>query len=429
MIDLLPLPREEFRCVCSDTKLTGEAFILPGMIPLLRSHCAKCSKRFLCQLRHGWHFGGRLMFDQAERSVISADNIDWYEEEFRRAMASRGRPAPALEKISRRPLGRDVTIVVALDPTYGHLLQRLFSIDAIDPATRATGMVVIVPRFAAWLVPDDAAEIWLVDAPLRELNLWNDAVADAVAALARNVDRLRLAPMRLGGYSVDVERYTRVKPFEANDIGQVIPPRLTISWREDRCWTYRGQRKPDQEAVVEQFTMICTMLDILRDKIADLDVAVIGYGKKGGFAPWVQDLRIVEHDTARERDWAHRCSQSHLVFGIQGSNMILPSAHAGGSLELMPTGHWKHNMVTWEWTNRLSAQAAMERYLHIPLSSSFSDVISIALVQLCRMQVHALWAAQSKAQDETAARQLALAALRVKGGQPIEYRDVAGQLL
>jgi hypothetical protein len=429
MIDLLPLPREEFRCVCSDTRLRNESFMLAGMMPLLRAACPQCGRRFLCHLQHGWKFGSRLMFDETDRSIISADNIDWYEDQFRRAMASRGRPAPGLEKISRRPLGRDVIIVVALDPTYGHILQRLFSIAAIDPASSAAGMVVIVPRNAVWLVPDEAAELWVVDAPMAELHLWNEAVGQEVAALGRNVDRLRLAPMRLGGYGVDVERFTRVRPFEAGHVDDVAPPRLTISWREVRCWTHRGQKRPDAEAVVEQFVLMCKMLDILREKIPDLDAAVIGYGRKGGFAPWVQDLRILAHDADKERGWARRCSQSHLLFGIQGSNMILPAAHACGSVELMPTNHWRHNMVTWEWINRLPAQVAMQRYLHIPLSSSFSDVLSIAFIQLRRMQIHSLWAAQGKARSEEDRARLARAELHIKSGHPIDYRDETGQLL
>jgi len=430
MIDLLPFPREEFFCVCSDTKLVSEAFILPGMMPVVQGSCPKCSRRVLSHPSYAWKFGSRLQYDERDKSVITADNLEWYANMFRGAMASRGQPAPSLERVSRRPLGRNVVIVNAIEPTYGHILQRLFSIEAAVAELAGAELLVIVPRFAAWLVPDSVAELWIVEAPAKGLYLWNQVVADAVAALARQIDRLRLMPMRLGGYTVDVSRFTRVQPFDPVLAEHVAPARLSISWREDRCWTYRGQWLDTQPAIVEQFTMISQMLDMLREEIPDLQVSVFGYGNKGTFAPWVEDLRILRHDPERERGWARRCGQSHLVFGIQGSNMILPAAHAMGSVELMPPAHWAHNMATWEWINRLPAHTAMQRYLHIPQSSSFSDVVSIVFIQLRRMQHHAMWAARSHGSDADERNRLAAAAISIaKPARPLEYRNQTGQVM
>ncbi|MEO8560013.1 MAG: hypothetical protein ABI439_13175 [Rhodospirillales bacterium] len=430
MIDLLPLPNEEFFCVCSNTKLVNEAFILTGMMPVVQGRCPKCGRRLLSHPQYGWKFGSRLQYDESDNSVVTADNLEWYVNMFRSAMASRGQPAPGLSRVTHRPLGRNVVIVNAVEPTYGHILQRLFSIEAMAHDLEGADLLVIVPRHAAWLVPDGAAELWIVEAPATALSSWNQAVADAVAALADQVDRLRLAPLRLGGYAVDISRFTRVKPFDPRLATHVAPARLCISWREDRCWTYRGQPLETSAAIVEQFTMYSQMLDMVRAEIPDLEVTVFGYGRKGTFAPWVEDLRNTEHDPEMEKTWAQRCSQSHLVFGIQGSNMILPAGHAFGSVELMPLHNWAHNMATWEWVNRMAARTAMQRYLHIPLSTSFSDVVSIVFIQLRRMQQQSLWLTRTQPLDADESSRLALAAISIaKPVQPLEYRNAAGQVM
>ena len=45
-------------------------------------------------------------------------------------------------------------------------------------------------------------------------------------------------------------------------------------------------------------------------------------------------------DDAAERGWCERYAASHVVVGVHGSNMLLPSAHAGGVVELIGPERW-----------------------------------------------------------------------------------------
>jgi len=45
-------------------------------------------------------------------------------------------------------------------------------------------------------------------------------------------------------------------------------------------------------------------------------------------------------DEASEREWCERYAASHVAVGVHGSNMLLPSAHAGAVVELLGAERW-----------------------------------------------------------------------------------------
>jgi hypothetical protein len=75
------------------------------------------------------------------------------------------------------------------------------------------------------------------------------------------------------------------------------------------------------------------------------DIAVAGIGTTGRFPPWIKDLRTGGNVTENiERTWCQRYAASHAVIGIHGSNMLLPSALAGMTFDLMPADRWGNLM-------------------------------------------------------------------------------------
>jgi hypothetical protein len=385
MIDLLPVPQDRFACPCGQADLIAEGFHLPGMMPLARTRCPSCGRKFLAHLHTGFGHAADFFLDEASGEVHTTIRAAWYRDFVATGMKSLGEAAAPVERISRRKLGDDVVLLNCLDPIYGHCLHRLFSLDGYRERNFSGSVVAIMPRFLAWLASEDIDEIWVVDTPLRQCNRANARIAEMTAELASRVRRLRYADM-LYNHDVDVSRYTHVAPFAVAGHESVSPPRLTLNWREDRCWTVLGRPAEPQAAIGQQHRLFCLLLEQLRERVPDLDAAVTGYGRSGSFPAWVTDMRLLEHDSHMEQRWSQRYAQTHLSFGVHGSNMILPSALSLGAMELVETRFWPHILVTWEWVNRLPAVQALARYRQIPLSSSISDIVSIALIQLRRLQ-------------------------------------------
>ena len=89
--------------------------------------------------------------------------------------------------------------------------------------------------------------------------------------------------------------------------------------------------------------MVSALAEALRRDVSALDFAVAGLaegGARGGLPGWVKDLRRPAPDEAAERAWCERYAASHVVVGVHGSNMLLPSAHAGAAVELLGPERW-----------------------------------------------------------------------------------------
>jgi hypothetical protein len=383
MIDLLPLPQDRFACPCGQGELNPTGFRLVGMMPGVRCRCAACGRRFLAHLHIGFGDAGDFLVDEDSGEIHTTLTQDWYITDLTAAVRSLGRTPNPVRTISRRPLGADVVIANCLDPTYGHCVRRLYSIDEYRQKGFAGSIVAIVPAFLEWQVPEDVDEIWSVDAPSYQCHLDNAHLAAKYDELAARAAQLRYGHIAYA-HTIDISRYVRATPFAATGHDSVSPPRLTLNWREDRCWTARGAASAD--AVAEQCRLYTLLLETLRQHVPDLDATVTGYGQSGSFPSWVQDLRLTQHEAAMERRWAERYAVSHLVFGMHGSNMNIPAALARGAMEIVEPKHWYSIGVSWQWINRISAWDAVGRYRQMPLSASVSDIVSAALIHLRRLQ-------------------------------------------
>jgi hypothetical protein len=88
---------------------------------------------------------------------------------------------------------------------------------------------------------------------------------------------------------------------------------------------------------------VSALAEALRRDWPTLDFAVAGLSGDGGdgaFPAWVRDLRRPSVDEDAERRWCARYAESHVVVGVHGSNMLLPSAHAGAVVELIGPERW-----------------------------------------------------------------------------------------
>jgi hypothetical protein len=88
---------------------------------------------------------------------------------------------------------------------------------------------------------------------------------------------------------------------------------------------------------------VSELAEELRRDLPALDFAVAGLAGAEGLGDlpaWVRDMRRARLDEDAERVWCERYAASHLVVGVHGSNMLLPSAHAGGVVELIGPERW-----------------------------------------------------------------------------------------
>lgn len=241
-----------------------------------------------------------------------------------------------------------IIILNTIDHLYGHVLLKLFNVQHYLDNHPEIGVVVMVPKMFEWLVPEGVAESWVFDIKLKEAWGWNAGIDQFVHEQWDRYDQIYLAP----GYShpdfskIDITRFTRIEPFNLEDY-LTAPKRITIVTRPDRLWysspfmkfIHRVLRKIGLFAGIAvwiQDRMVAKTIRKIRKGYPDAGFTVVGLGKRRGMPAGVVDLRTTKMDLDTELEWCRTYSKSQVVIGVHGSNMILPTAHAVGCVEILP---------------------------------------------------------------------------------------------
>lgn len=243
---------------------------------------------------------------------------------------------------------RRIVVLNTIDHLYGHVLLKLFNAQHYIDNHPDIGLVLIVPKMFEWLVPEGVAEAWVFDLKLKEAWGWNAGIDAFVQEQWGSYDEIYLAP----GYShpeftaIDIDRFSRVKPFAPTSFMEA-PPRITIVARRDRLWYSSPLAKfvhrvfkrvgvvPDI-AVRWQDRLVARTIRTIRKHLPDAAFTVVGLASPSRMPDGVEDLRTLHMDQATELKWCRAYAQSQVVVGVHGSNMILPTAHAAGCVEILP---------------------------------------------------------------------------------------------
>jgi hypothetical protein len=157
-------------------------------------------------------------------------------------------------------------------------------------------------------------------------------------------------------------------------------PTVTYIWRQDRLWqsddalnrlrqgldrVFGGRIGWKAGPLMKQTEKVILLAELLREQVKNLQFAVVGIGDPSGLPAWIDDLRTSQIDDDLESRWCEQYANSHVVLGIHGSNMLLPSAHAGATIVLMPSERWG-NFAQDTLISEPDARMATFRYRYLP---------------------------------------------------------------
>lgn len=277
-----------------------------------------------------------------------------------------------------------VVILNCIDFLYGHSLLKLLNAAQHLRQVPDLGLVLVLPRFLRWMVPAGVAEVWLVDIPLSRARRFHPRLDRLIHAECARFEEVYVSPARSHPRGFDVTTFTGVPKhdFTASRF------RVTFIWREDRPWsgsppwTDLLRRGGVQRLLLEwQNRKIRRLFTRLRRTLPDALFTVAGLGRATAFPEWIEDCRAARFDEETERRSCQVYSESRLVIGVHGSNMLLPSGHAGLTIDLMPDDRWGNfgqDILYQEQDVRLSPF----RYRFLPISSDIPVVARCAAAQI-----------------------------------------------
>lgn len=396
---LHPLPEVASDCPHCREALQVGGWHIPGMRNLADLRCQVCNREFYGDLAAGQALYTPMLIEKMSGIVHDSHGVAWFADWLRDSYAERTDHPVSFKVEERLPITRPVVLLNCLDTLYGHSLLKL--LNAQYYLEREVDLVLIIPSFLAWMIPEGVAQVWTVGLPLSRGTEWNDWLAHEihrrVAAFEAASLSLALSHPKPGDYCI--ERFTRVQPFPLEEWEERLQrPTVTFIWRDDRVWTVSDERLIGRarkkfrrweghrrDSLAAQRGLIVALAVALRSEWPRLDFAIAGLSEVAndlGLPTWIEDLRRPTVDDEHERQYCQRYASSHVVIGVHGSNMLLPTAHAGSLVELIGPERWGNFTQDVLFRETGDCRETFFRYRFLPTSTrplELAQLVSLLL--------------------------------------------------
>lgn len=369
LIALNPKPDVTIHCSQCNVETESQEFLITGIHNVVYGKCNSCNKGYYKQMpvNAGLFYPG-IIEESSGRRTDDLPYDNWFLKGYVDAFAKRKDDKISLTIEKHRPLKRKKTAILnCIDHCYGHCLFELFNAswylqqEDID-------LIILVQKNLRWLVPDGTAETWVADISFGNAHYWYDDLARQVKELTKDIPGLYICRsfVQTDDHDYAIEDYSGVKPFPLEQWNQRLEkPTVTFVWRSDRFW-----RKILPGVIDNRFTRkICSRLieyirnryhlkwvlrfaKELKQQVPGLDFAIAGMDSRDAVLPsWIKDFRFEKHTDEDAIDNCKRYAESHLVIGCNGSSLILPSAHAGACIDIVPGDMWAVSAGSFSFRN------------------------------------------------------------------------------
>lgn len=380
MIEIKPNIQHQSNCPYCKTALKPAIVQWSGMHVYVESKCLNCQTELIEGLAFGHFIPNPFQIDFIKKVVFSENN-DVHRWLAQNLLESLKNPEPEKLEISKEVFKqrRKVIILNCIDYLYGHCLLKLLNAQRHLELHQDYGLIVIVPKLIRWIVPEGVAEVWTVPISLKNGQCYYPSFAEFVSEELARFDEVFVSKAYSHPSQFDITRFTRVPKhsFEQEDF------KVTFIWRDDRLWgsilLFRILKKLQilNLGRLLQNWRVKRLFEKIQSKLPEAKFTIAGLGTQTKFPAWIEDLRVDKFDEKTEREACKLYSESRLVIGIHGSNMLLPSGHAGMTLDLMPQQRWGNfaqDILYQETDPRIAAF----RYQYLPVETSITEIASLA---------------------------------------------------
>jgi hypothetical protein len=397
VLRLRPLEEEGKQCPRCCAGLKSEDFFITGLHNTVRLLCDDCQTRFQLELPigHGAFYPGLVEEGSGDR-VDDLPMRNWFLTGLSAAVRQRESEEVKIGIERLRNLSRKKLVILnTVDHCYGHSLYRLFNAQYFIDKRPDVDLVILVQEPLRWMVPDGAAQIWTVSIPFSRGGERFDSLDAQIKCEFATCAEIYLARtlVQQDSNDFDIARFTRIAPFPLENWDVLLAaPRVTFIWRGDRMWNRlvprvidnRVTRRAAPEAIRRlhsevQRTWIVRLAEHLKAASPGIDFAVAGMADRGiRFPGWIKDFRHPIHTNESASAMCRRYAESHLVIGCNGSSLLLPGAHAGAVINLVPGEQWAVSAATFPF-RVTSVGDTHFRYTLLPGSVSPKTVASISV--------------------------------------------------
>jgi hypothetical protein len=229
-------PRE---CPNCRSTLAAQGFLINGMRNLAELRCENCEGEFYGDLPSGQGLFTPVLLDKNSGEVFGGENAKWFADWLADAFRNKTSEKIGFETRKFSEAKDKIVVLNCLDVLYGHSLLKLLNAQFYLDKKSDFSLIVIIPPFLEWLLPDGICEAWIINLPLKRGTEWNDYLAEEINRRLEKFSEVHLSVAFSHPHSedFDIERFSRVAPFSFENFGKDKPrPVVTFIWREDRLW-------------------------------------------------------------------------------------------------------------------------------------------------------------------------------------------------
>ena len=390
MIRLKPVIEHNLSCDCGG-KYNFADLLWQGLHVCEKFICSQCAKTIIRSLPVNQAGIEQYVFFPDSGLIHNADgNIvseNWFSSRLRAIGDPVGDHVDMEVKVYKK--SDEVIILNTLDYIYGHSLLFLMNLQRIIKADDKPGIIVIVQPMLKWLIPKQyVAEIWTVKLEFKQLMNYHSGLSEKINSELSRFNKVWLSKGHIipTNENLKIEQFTGIMPYDFEK--PPGKPRITFIWREDpdRLWIrniylLKGFKKLGFRNILKPFhyLRVLKFFRLIKKELGlNYTYSVAGLGRSFQMPSYIDDKRFESFNEDIEKLLCNVYAESELVIGIHGSSMLLPSAHAGMAISLMPSKRWGNFAEDLLFNESDVRLAAFQRRI-VPLNLSIYDIRDIVI--------------------------------------------------
>ena len=378
------------------TPYNEENFFFHGKHFLFKQENSKNTSSFTTMpIGHCQHYPVQFENRGVTRSYNQAAK-DWLAEPLIHSVVNKLKTHATID-VKRGTTSDNVVVLNCLDDCFGHVIHQVLNIDKYKNGRY--DIIILIHQKHSYYIPDYVHEIWEVSANPIELFHEIQGLDDFIKTQLKRFKKVFLDEISTQPNVIDIPEkdFTKVQRFDLNQYSD-RSPQITFILRNDRFWHggpideflyllslkfgllkySRAYFEKKQLRLVKK-----TVRQILKT-IPNAHFFLTGVTTNNKTLPLlIGDLRTGNIKADTERKWNETYSKSHLVIGVHGSSMVIPSWLAAGFIILMPKYkvlHITEDTLT-PYSNRLLL--FLGRYLDISSKPNLVALHATTMIRRC----------------------------------------------
>lgn len=352
MIKIFPNNNLQSPCPnCQNRVKLDDDYLFLGTYFMAKLCCRSCGQNYFQTLPVAHALQYPIYVSEDTGKIINWRDVpNWLADPLESAFKQQNQNNLAVVKKVLRNVTKRVILLNCLDHCYGHVFWKLLNAER-HLRQEGFGLILIVPASFTWLVPEGVSEVWAVDGDLKHFKQGIKNLDSFIKGQVKRFDEVYLsqAYVHIDHTRIKIENFIKVAKFDLNAFDKSRPT-ITFVIREDRFWLrsrfdgffyqfcikFKLLSRFKHYFILRQNNLFNKTAIALKKKLPECSIIATGLGNSGKLNKVIQNHRTKAIDLQVEKTWCEIYAQSHIVFGVHGSNMIIPTSLAAGFIEILP---------------------------------------------------------------------------------------------